>query len=531
MTSFKFPPPPPPPPKAATTDAQPSYSSQRGGPSRGRGNDRGRGGDRGRGRGGHSRGGYNHGQGNGNAHGGRGGARGGFGNNRGGNTHHPRQSVPSSMPSISNGSPSQTNQPQMDPQAFAQAMSFMATPAGMQSMAAFATHMSSATNGALQYPQSVPPTQVQAAPQYSPGQQAGQKRKRPEHHANAPPLPQKKSQSGPKPPRAKAAPPPPVPSFGFSLPTPAAPSSRPSNKGDQKKRVNLGLSAQNAMDESSSEEEDVDEEAVFADKVKVEGIAFEHNGEMISLQTAADVQAYIKDRRRNYPTQQRVLEKAQEAAARREHELEFLHRVKGKPTKPAADPRPAKSKQPSKVDEKAKEETNKKREELAALRKKLHESWTQKPSQPTNLLGAGYESDSGSDAASSILSESSVVSSSEESADSDSDEEEREEEGSDSDAAPETTSSKVAPPTVKVPPPAPVSAPPSQVCKNWSKSGKCKFGKGCRWAHPPQEKGSGREKVEKRMGLFEKMVEQELEKADRMALDAIKYLGQHGFLG
>ena len=412
-------------------------------------------------------------------------------------------------------------QPQMDPQAFAQAMSFMSTPAGMQSMAAFATQMTTAANGPMQYTQPQAP-QAQAAPQYSHGQQAGQKRKRPEYHANVPPLPPKKPQSGPKPPRAKAAPPPPVPSFGFSLPVPTAPTSRT----NQKKRVNLGLSAQNAMGESSSEEEDVDEEAVLADKIKVEGVAFEHNGEMISLQTAADVQAYIKDRRRNYPTQQRALEKAQEAEARRKAELEFLHRVKGKPERLAPEPRPAKAKKPLKIDEKAREETDRKREELAALRKRLHETMMQKPSQPTSLLGAGYESDTGSDATSSVLSDSSVVSSSEES-----EEESEEEEESDSDAAPETTSSKAAPPPVNVPPPAPVSAPSTQVCKNWSRNGKCKFKKGCRWAHPPQEKGTDKEKVEKKMGLYEKMVEQELEKADRLALDAIKYLGQNGFLG
>lgn len=431
------------------------------------------------------------------------------------------------LPSTDQPQPGSQTQPQMNPQAFAQAMSFMSTPAGMQSMAAFANHMSSATSGALQYPQP-PTTQPQAALRYSPGQQAGQKRKRPEHHAIAPPLPQKKTQAGPKPPRAKAVPPPPVPSFGFSLPTTATPSSRPNNKRDQKKRVNLGLSAQNAMEESSSEDEDVDEEAVFADKIKVEGVAFEHNGEMISLQTAADVQAYIKDRRRNYPTQQRILEKAHEAAKKREQELDFLHRVKGKPEKPAMDPEPAKSKQSAKIDEKAKEERRKKHEELAALRKKLHNTWAQSQSRSSNLLGIGYESESGSDAASSVLSESSVLSSSEESSDSESNDEG---EGSESDAAPETTSSKSAPPRVNVPPPAPASAPSDQVCKNWSKHGKCKFGKGCRWAHPLQDKGSSKEKVEKRMGLFEKMVEQELEKADRIALDAIKYLGQNGFLG
>jgi hypothetical protein len=393
----------------------------------------------------------------------------------------------------------------------------------------FAQQVSSMTNNAPQYQQPLLSTQVNA-PRYSPGQQAGQKRKRPEPNTNAPPLPPKKASSGPKPPRAKAVAPPPVPSFGFSLPTPAVSTSNTKNRRDQKKRVNLGLSEQNPMDGNSSEDEDVDEEAVFAEKIKVEGIAFEHNGEMISLQTAADVQAYIKDRRRNYPTQQRIVEKMQEAAAKREHELEFLHRVKGKSRKAAPDTKPAK---PPKPERKAKEVDTKKQEELAALRKKLHESMINKQQQNTNLLGAGYDSDSDSNAESSVLSDSSVLSSSsDEPSDDDSDEGD---EQSDSDAAPETTSSKAAPPPIAVPLPAPVTAPPSQVCKNWSKNGICRFGKGCRWAHPPGEKGSTQQQKdrqgEKKTGLFEKMVEQELEKRDRLALECIKYLGTNGFLG
>ncbi|KAF1925317.1 uncharacterized protein M421DRAFT_8005 [Didymella exigua CBS 183.55] len=416
----------------------------------------------------------------------------------------------------------------MNPQAFAQAMSFISTPDGMQSMAAFTQHMSSTTNGAPQYQQSPPSTQSHA-PRYAPGQQAGQKRKRPEHNMNAPPIPPKKAQSGPKPPRAKAAVPPPVPSFGFSLPTPAALASKPDSRRDPKKRVNLGLSEQNVLDNSSSGEEEVDEEAAFADKTKVEGVAFEHNGEMISLQTVADVQAYIKDRRRNYPTQQRIAEKMQEAAARREHELEFLHRVKGKPRKAAAETRPAKppnpKRQPKKVD-------TKKQEELAALRKKLHESMMAKHRPPTNLLGAGYDSETASDVSSSLLSDSSVLSDSSDDSSEDSDEEE-----SDSDAPPEPTSSKALPLPMAIPAPAPVSTPPSQVCKNWSRSGKCRFGRGCRWAHPPAEQGGvvqGRESEKRRekktMTLREKLVEQELEKRDRLALDVIKYLGANGFL-
>jgi hypothetical protein len=327
-----------------------------------------------------------------------------------------------------------------------------------------------------------------------------------------------------------------VPSFGFSLPTAAPPTSRPNSRRDQKKRVNLGLGEQNAMDDSSSEEDVSDEEKAFAEKntSNDETFAFEHNGEMILVKTKADMLAYLADRRRNYPTRKRILEKTQEAAAKREHELDFLHRVKGKPRKAVTETRPAR---PLKPEQKPKPVDIKKQEELAALRKKLHESMMYKQQQPASLLGAGYDSETDSDAESSILSDSSVLSSSSDESSEEPDEEGDKHEESDSDAAPEATSSKAAPPPIAIPPPPPVSAPASQVCKNWSRSGRCRFGKGCRWAHPPGDKGSGSVKErasregEKKVGLFEKMVEMELEKRDRVALECIKWLGGNGFLG
>jgi hypothetical protein len=417
----------------------------------------------------------------------------------------------------------------MDPNAFAQAMSFMSTPVGMHTMAAFANSVIPPAHGAPSYPQSPPPHHAHPAPRYSPNQQAGQKRKRPEQsRSTQPPLPPKKpQQSGPKPPRAKAAPPPPVPSFGFSLPQSASTQpghSRPNNKkGNTKRKINLGLTQQHVQDESSSsEEEDIDEEAAFALNTKVEGVAFEHNGEMISLQTPADIQSFIKDRRRNFPTQKRAAEKAEEAAQKRAAELEFLYRVTGK-TRKSKDV--VRQEKPPKTIKKSREVDKGKQEELAALRKRLHESMVNKQGAPGSVdLGLGYASETDSDDSSSVLSESSVVSSSEES----SGESDSESEGGDSDA-PEPQSSKVAPPVVNIPPPV-QPAQPTRVCHLWGQNGKCRFGASCRYAHPPDRKGKAKEQ-EKRMGLYEKLVEQELEKGDRLALDAIKYLGQHGFLG
>jgi hypothetical protein len=388
-------------------------------------------------------------------------------------------------------------------------------------MAAYANHMTSTGNTSFQQS---PLPQNQSSSRYSPQQHAGQKRKANDRSNNAQSQPNA-PQSSSKPPRAKAAVPPQIPSFGFSLPPP------PVVRSDNKKRkVNLGLSQQLAPDESS-DEEDVDEEAAYTEKLKGGGFAFEHNGETISIQTGAEVAAWIKDRRRNFPTQQRAVEKAEEAARKRAAELDFLRRVSGKPPREDnvdTETRQTKSRERkqddrAKRDDKAKQDAeNRRQEELAALRKKLHESMVKKQSTPNVVdLGLGYESETESDAESHVLSESSVVSSSEEEDASDS--------GSDdSDQAPESTSSKIAPPVVRVPPPprAPNKADTRSmsVCTNWRRSGKCPYLSKCKYQHPPRED-------EKLPGLYERMVEQELVRADQLALDAIKYLGQNGFLG
>jgi hypothetical protein len=547
MSSFRFPPPPPPPPKASASDNQPTYPSQRGGYDRGRGNG-------GRGRGSQGRGGG--GDFSGNSRGGRGGSqsrggpRGGYQENRGGSSQRggsgsvQGQWQQSNAPlhantpypeNTSNGAYANpllyANPPPVDPNTFVQAMSFMATPAGAQSMATLAGHMNVGGSPLFAQPQPQPQYTPQP-PRYSPAQQSGQKRKWDDHKGNT-------QQKGTKPPRAKAAVAPAIPTFGFTLPTPlSAPApSKPNRKHDKKRsKVKLGLTNEAIPDESSDEEEVLeDEEAALAAKIKGGGYAFEHDGEHISLQTAGDIAEWIKDRRRNFPTYEKAMQKAQAAEAKRKHELEFVRKLRGKPSQaenqPARperlpanrEPRPPKELTPQMIERNKRDE--KKQEELAALRKKLHESMMKKREAPTTVdLGVGYGSATESEAESSVLSDSSVVSSSEESSDSEADE---------SDAPPEATSSKIAPPPVKVPPPAPaqIERKPDneKTCMSWRQYGKCKFGHSCRFQHPPKD--SRDSKGEKRTGLYEKLVEQEMVKADQTMLDAIKYLGQNGFLG
>ncbi|KAH7061659.1 hypothetical protein BKA63DRAFT_429977 [Paraphoma chrysanthemicola] len=408
-------------------------------------------------------------------------------------------------PSVPITNPAFTTTPPVDPNAFVQAMSFMATPAGAHSMAAFASHMAHVAGAP--YNQPSPSQSAQQSPRYSPSQQAGQKRKREER---------KPQQQGSKPPRARAAVPPPIPTFGFTLPNPTSVQSAPAStknktRNDRQGKVRLGLGSSLSQDESSSEDEDIDEEAALAARLKGGGYAFEHEGEQISLQTAGDVADWIKDRRRNFPTQQKALEKAHAAAIKRRNELEFVRKLKGKPTQLETRPEaPREKAKPPRVRERS-EKDMKKQEELAALRKKLHESMMKKQQGSAAVdLGLGYGSETQSDEAededeeSSVLSDSSIVSSSEES----SDDSEADSDGSD--AAPEPISSKITPAAIKMPPPIAMQTPRMPDSEKIFK-------------HPVKE--------EKRTGLYEKLVEQELVRSDQLALDAIKYLGQNGFLG
>ncbi|KAF1969132.1 hypothetical protein BU23DRAFT_242964 [Bimuria novae-zelandiae CBS 107.79] len=542
---FKFPPPPPPPPPKAPSNDAPN--SQRGGqnergrerggaPGRSRGNYQGnsRGGYQQR-AGGNQRGGHRGGQ---QHHGGRGGYQ-SHGIPNGSHqqqqlyTHASSQNYASSNSAIPDAPLNAPSPAPLDPGALAQAMAFMATPAGMQSMAAFASHMAGG-NAITQNGQPSPLQQPVPHGQTS-LQSDSRKRKRNDRVGQWQAQQQPRHTPTPKPPRAKAKAAPAVPGFGFSLPVPKppAPSNAVAANGETKKRLNLGLTQLNYNDESSEEEKDEeeDEEAAFASKWDGKGISFEHNGDVISLQSAAEVAAYIKDRKRNYPTQARIAEKAQKAAEKRVSELEFLRKIKGTSTKGKTREEPKAKARPQKEDkEDKKEQPASPKPRLEELREKVRQSMAAKqltPAPPPGTeqqavdLGLGYGTDSNDE--SSVLSESSVVSSSESS-------DESEFEDDDSDAPPEAQSSRVAIPPAA---PAPPSKPParkvadpdkakSKVCPQWKATGKCKF-KYCHFRHALEEP--------KLVGLYERMVEAELAQADKLAVDAIKYLGRNGFLG
>ncbi|KAF2465024.1 uncharacterized protein BDR25DRAFT_380092 [Lindgomyces ingoldianus] len=552
MTPFKFPPPPPPPPKATAPphDASEYASSQRGGLGnfRGRGLSRGRGQGHGGGRGNNFRG--NSGSGHGHNEGRNAQATGGWRSGQHSNgqdyqnygQHQSFDPQSSATPNSSFGpyvnplwtSQVQMAQPQINPAAFGQALT-------MPTTAALANHP---PNGAPapQMPQSPPPQKY--LQQHSPPQQIhGRKRKRTERATNwraeSVANPAQNSQlPAQKPQKAKAAVAPSVPSFGFILPTPKKSPVAGSPKAKpwpdlNKRKVHLGLTAQNKLEPESSSDEEVDEEAVFA--AKITGMVFEHDGQTISLQTPAELVAWRKDRKKHYPTRTRIEEKTREAAERRASELEFLRRIKkGTTNKTEGNHHGSDVVEPPPTREQKSSEKH--TYDFGELQRNLGEQILEdvltKPAillpelagnkPKTADLGPGYTSETEpKEETSSEFEESSVVSSLEGSSDGlDSD---------DSDAAPEEQSSKtVIAPTVVPLEPAKFGRPlrkkdHSTECVQWKRYGKCNYGNQCKWPHPP--------KVEKKAGLFETLVEQEKRQADQLALDAIKYLGRHGFLG
>ncbi|CAI7674217.1 unnamed protein product [Penicillium pancosmium] len=128
-------------------------------------------------------------------------------------------------------------------------------------------------------------------------------------------------------PRTPAAPA--VPSFGNPLPCKPPPvadlNANATRKQKKRKRKHnqLGLTPKTEDHESSEDEEDVDEESKLAQGGGSESapLQFSYKGRTATLQSSADIAAWIAERRKKFPTTERVEEKkkvAQEAKDARE---------------------------------------------------------------------------------------------------------------------------------------------------------------------------------------------------------------------
>ncbi|SMQ46882.1 unnamed protein product [Zymoseptoria tritici ST99CH_3D7] len=367
-----------------------------------------------------------------------------------------------------------------------------------------------------------------------------------------------------------------VPSFG----APIVPlkidrsSALPSNAGPPKKRTTnvLGLTPageqQYSSSESDHEDDEVDEEAMFAELGTT--LTFEHNGTVLSLNSAADLAKWKKERSKNFPTKARTAmkmdEKRQIGGERRRllvqasDALREARRPKEQPRKPKVQPevmKPSVERISETKLEKAKRELSTQADRLEELRKKVAKSEAlavqlkaQKAAReltqansPEAVAEADDREEKEGDSpaqdnnddedANSSSSESSVISS--DSSDS----------SDDDDEPPEQTSSKLPPVT---------SGTKQPLCTYYVASGQCRDGDACRFRHELPERGTGHAYRESqdhqqqqrrqpkrdphappelatidRKTIFQRMMDQEHGGEDQLALQVIKYLGRMNF--
>lgn len=378
-----------------------------------------------------------------------------------------------------------------------------------------------------------------------------------------------------------------VPSFGGliglkkSLPLPANPSQNKQGAPQIKRGTNvLGLTPSGEPQYSSSgsdeddEDEDVDEEAMFAEVGS--SLTFEHNGTVLSINSAADLAAWKKERAKNYPTRTRMaakLEEKRRLGGERKRLLFEASRAIRTAKRPAFVVPPPESRL-----EKARKELAAQTEALAALRKQVAKSEakialarsTASDVQAAEALAQAEHlgltttvpDEAGSqdlpqhreeilidlrqdDKHGDEVDEESAGSTSSESSSISSDSSD-----SDDDGPPEEASSKLSkdvPGTKKI------------LCRDYVASGRCRDGDSCRFKHELPKRGTGtayrenaqREQQEKdrrrkeendlhdakmmesrvtdRKTIFQRLLEQEHVGEDLLALQVIKALGKMDF--
>ena len=393
--------------------------------------------------------------------------------------------------------------------------------------------------------------------------------------------PQYESRPGPQPA-------PVVPKFGASI-LPSKPGSTPAPPSQTKRGPHsngLGLTPSDeppiyssSDDEPDNDNPDLDEEALHAELG--EKLTFEHNGVVLSLSSAADLAIWQNERRKNWPTRARMSEKEAERrqvgeerkrlfasaarvsqravvrSRREEREVEKMKRearALEKPELAGGKPGQLSAKTVTEI-EKARRELKAQEAKLAALRKRVTkgqavldlarasqleaddaevERLAASLSRPNETQQPVQEEADESDAVSSVLSDSSVLSSDTYSEPDDSPDD-------DDDDLPEEAPSKSAPPdsTTRL----------QSLCKYFVASGYCRDGEACRYRHEPVPRGPGPpqpppiQQVSKptpptkaksgsegdRKGIYRRLVEQQGEEEDRLALQVVKYLGKAGF--
>ncbi|GAB7348017.1 hypothetical protein MBLNU459_g5509t1 [Dothideomycetes sp. NU459] len=128
-------------------------------------------------------------------------------------------------------------------------------------------------------------------------------------------------------PKTQAAPA--VPSFGAPLLPQVSAAATPASKGTIGKKK-LGLIPQDY--DSDESEHDVDEEAAFVDR-QSEPLTFEFNGELATLNSSADIAAWIEERKKRWPSKRRIEEKKEEVQKRMQERRRIEEETRAAATK------------------------------------------------------------------------------------------------------------------------------------------------------------------------------------------------------
>ncbi|KAG8626791.1 hypothetical protein KVT40_005736 [Elsinoe batatas] len=335
-------------------------------------------------------------------------------------------------------------------------------------------------------------------------------------------------------PAPKTAVAPSVPSFGLPLPFPIATSTGPAARIQQASHEStsantLGLtpkegslSAQVGSD--SEESDDEDEEAAYG-KVVGEKLRFEHNGEIITLETQADLMAWIQERKAGFATKHNIEQKLLARHARMEERRRIEQESAGVLSSSKSDKQHTHKAFPTSQASAQKANTGQSnRADL--LRKQLmaQKLSRQKDQEASSVPTPETEAQKNVDGDVEEEVPSDQSSSSEDGSGSDISD----------DSAPEEQTSKTALASREAVPPPTARQP----CHYFQTRGLCRYGRNCHFEHVRDESLIAKQKKQKkpkengseRKTLHQRLLEQQQDDEDKLALQAIKYLGNMGLL-
>ncbi|KAL4802902.1 hypothetical protein BDV18DRAFT_163426 [Aspergillus unguis] len=347
--------------------------------------------------------------------------------------------------------------------------------------------------------------------------------------------------------------PPPVPSFGNPLPLkPPVPADSPRKPKKKKRKHNqLGLTPKTDAHESSEEEDDADEESRLAAGGSEASAALQvtYRGRTSTLQSSADIAAWIAERKKRFPTQAKIEEnkKVMEEAKKAKKEKEEAQRQQKEARKLAAqrakkeqEKNNQKDQAPADAAAKAKQKAEKLRRKLEKEEKRIAQAEAdaerarklEAPEEgaPISTAQGADDLDVAADKTiNNSISDTSEDSDWTSSSGSNLSSSESDESDDDDDAPPEETTSRREGPE-RVAPPA--RDEKKKLCRHFARNGRCPRGKSCKFLHEKPERATKAKQAENkgRKGLLEALLERQKEDENRKLMETIVWLGENGHL-